>query len=237
MGHWIEAVLLLLLLTNLVLLGSSRIAFCIQVLAVQGVALGLLPVLAGTQEMAAPALLMAASALLLKGMVFPWLLLRALRDANVRHEVEPFIGYTLSVALGVLALAVFLWLGGRWALPFPSASPLMFPVALFTSFSGLFLIASRKKALSQVLGYLVLENGVYVFGSALVNEQPWLVELGVLLDVFVAVFVMGIIIFHISREFNHIDTNRLARLRDWKKQRHVTNRIDKTYDGMKGARP
>jgi len=79
---------------------------------------------------------------------------------------------------------------------------------------GFFLIMSRRIAISQVLGYLVLENGVFVFGMALVPEQPYLVELGILLDIFVGVFVMGIIIFHINREFDHIDVHRLADLKD-----------------------
>ena len=78
---------------------------------------------------------------------------------------------------------------------------------------GLFLIIGRKKALSQVLGYLVFENGIYAFGVGVAYEAPLLVELGVLLDVFVAVFVMGIAIFHIRREFDSIDTTRLETLR------------------------
>ena len=61
----------------------------------------------------------------------------------------------------------------------------------------------------------MLENGVYLFGIGVVRGTPMLVELGVLLDVFVAVFVMGIAIFHINREFDHIDTDRLTVLRDW----------------------
>lgn len=80
---------------------------------------------------------------------------------------------------------------------------------------GFFLIVSRRIALSQVLGYLVLENGIYILGVALVHEQPFLVELGVLLDVFVGVFVMGIMMFHINREFDHIDVHRLAKLTDF----------------------
>jgi hydrogenase-4 component E len=85
---------------------------------------------------------------------------------------------------------------------------------MFTILTGLFVICSRRKALTQVLGYLVMENGVCVFGSALAVEAPLPVELGVLLDVSVAVFVMGIVIFHINREFDHIDTDRLSILRD-----------------------
>ena len=87
------------------------------------------------------------------------------------------------------------------------------PTALFTFWIGMFLIVSRKKALTQVIGYLTLENGIYLFGLALAREEPLLVEMGVLLDVFVAVFVMGIAIFHISREFDHIDVDRLSRLK------------------------
>ena len=89
-------------------------------------------------------------------------------------------------------------------------------MAISTILIGLFLIISRKKAVSQVLGFLVMENGIYVFGVGVVQETSLLVELGVLLDVFVAVFVMGIIIFHISREFEHTDTTRLSTLKDWK---------------------
>jgi hydrogenase-4 component E len=78
---------------------------------------------------------------------------------------------------------------------------------------GLFLIISRKKAVSQVLGYLVMENGIYILGVSLVMEVPMLVELGVLLDAFVAVFVMCIATYHISREFDHIDVDQLDTLK------------------------
>jgi hydrogenase-4 component E len=81
--------------------------------------------------------------------------------------------------------------------------------------TGLFLIVARRTALTQALGYLVMENGIYAFGVGLVEGTPMLLELGILLDVFVAVFVMGIAIFHISREFDHIDTDRMTTLRDW----------------------
>ena len=107
-----------------------------------------------------------------------------------------------------------LWLSERLPLPQVPISSLIVPVALCTSLIGLFVIISRKKAITQVLGYLVLENGIYAFGVGVVPHSPLLVELGVLLDVFVAVFVMGITIFHINRQFDHIDTDRLVLLKD-----------------------
>jgi len=88
-------------------------------------------------------------------------------------------------------------------------------VAIFTMMTGLLLLTTRRKALTQVVGYLALENGIYTFGVAVARDgSPWLVELGILLDVFVAVFVMGIAIFHISREFDHIDADQLTALKD-----------------------
>jgi hydrogenase-4 component E len=112
-------------------------------------------------------------------------------------------------------LATSFWLNARLVLPTPPVTPFVVPVALFTTLAGLFVVVSRRKALTQVLGYLVLENGIYAFGAGVAQDGPLIVELGVLLDVFVAVFVMGIAIFHINREFDAIDTDRLASLHDW----------------------
>jgi hydrogenase-4 component E len=103
----------------------------------------------------------------------------------------------------------------RLALP-PSATghaPLLIPAGLATLLVGLFLIVSRRTAVTQVLGYLVVENGIYAVGVALVGGVPLLVELGVLMDIFVAVFIMSIAAYHISREFDHIDVGQLDRLR------------------------
>lgn len=211
----LELVLILVVLTNLKLLGSSRLGSSIRTLGVQGLLLGLLPLVAG-HDLTARVWLLAAGGVVIKGVMFPWMLMRALRDAEVRREVEPFVGMLTSILIGIVALGASFWLGHRLPLPRPAGSLLLVPVALSAILLGLFLIVSRRKAVSQVLGFLVMENGIYVFGVGVVQETSLLVELGVLLDVFVAVFVMGIIIFHISREFDHIDTDRLSMLRDWK---------------------
>ena len=65
-----------------------------------------------------------------------------------------------------------------------------------------------------MVGYLVMENGIYLFGIAVAEEVPFLVETGILLDIFVAVFVMGIAVFHINRQFDHIDIEKLTSLKD-----------------------
>ena len=214
MSLWIDAVLVTAVLLNLFVVGSSRLATCIRCVAAQGILFGLMTfVTHGEAHMLRTAVLAIAS-IGVKGVAFPALLFRALREAEVRREVEPYVGYNLSIFGGLAMLLFSFWLSERLPLPQTPVSPLIVPVAFFTSLIGLFVIISRKKALTQVLGYLMLENGIYAFGVGIVHTAPLVVELGVLLDVFVAVFVMGITIFHINREFDHIDTDRMAFLKD-----------------------
>ena len=207
-------ILVLVVLTNLKLLGSSRIGSSIRVVAAQGVVLGLLPVVAHVHDLSLRFALLAVGTVAIKGIVFPWFLFRAVREADVAREVEPYVGYVTSLLSGVVILAISFWMGTRLPMPESLASSWLAPVAIFSIFAGLFLIVSRKRALSQVLGFLVLENGVYTFGVGLAPQSSLLVEAGVLLDVFVAVFVMGITIFHINREFDHINTDQLNTLKD-----------------------
>ena len=208
----IDGIMVFLVVCNIILLGSSRLAMLIRIMAIQGLALGLLPLFIGTGDLTIHQYVIAAAVFSLKGMGFPWLLARAQQRAAVAREVEPYVSYTFSLLFGVLALSIAVWLASRLPLPFDIGSSLFIPMALFTIMVGFFLIITRRKALTQVIGYVTIENGIYVFGMALARESPLLVEIGILLDVFVAVFVMGITIFHISREFDHIDTDRLSTL-------------------------
>jgi len=210
-----EGVIALLVITDLLLLGSSRLRSCITIAALQGAVVSLLPVLLHGDEGWVRAWSLTVGSMLLKGGVFPWLLRRVLRESGVRREVEPFVGHTLSVMVGVAALAFAVWVDARLALPASATghAPLLIPAGLATLLVGLFLIVSRRTAVTQVLGYLVVENGIYAIGVALVGGVPLLVELGVLMDIFVAVFIMSIAAYHISREFDHIDVDQLDRLR------------------------
>ena len=214
MTVWIEAFLVLLMLTSLWLLGSSRLLSCIAAVSVQGVLLGLLPLLLGIDAPPWRLLLQAGASLGLKGIAFPLLLLRA-----VPFRGRPARG---GAPCGLLALPAHRG-GSPGGLPFRrgcgcpcrrSAPLLLVPAAMFTASTGLFVIVGRRSAIVQALGYLAMENGIAAFGLALAEQEPLLVEMGTLLDAFVAVFVMGITIFHINREFDHIDSDRLSSLKD-----------------------
>ena len=213
MQQWLELAIVLLFLTNLVMLGLSELGACIRMVAIQGILLGLFTLIAREDVLTARLIVLGVVSMGLKGFVFPLLLSRDIREAKVRREVEPFVGYAASIVAGLIMLAASMWIAARFPMLSAATSSFVIPVALSTAFTGLFLIISRRKALTQVIGYLVFENGIYMFGIAAAGEIPFLVEFGVLLDVFVAVFVMGIAINHINREFDHIDADQLSSLK------------------------
>ena len=209
----VDTLLVLIILTNFMLLASSRIAACIRAAAMQGVFLGLLPIFAHEGPLTYRAGLLAAAAVGIKGIAFPFYLNRTLTRIDVKREVEPYVGYSLSIFAGLGGLLLSAWVGSRLPFPGPVLSPLAVPVAFSTMLTGFFLIISRKKALSQVIGYLAAENGIFVFGVSAVRSASVMVELAVLLDVLVAVFVMGIAVHHINREFESIDVDRFSKLK------------------------
>jgi hydrogenase-4 component E len=80
--------------------------------------------------------------------------------------------------------------------------------------TGFLVLTTRRKAISQVIGYLVMENGIFIFGLLLAEAMPIMVEAGALLDLLVGTFVMGIVINQISREFSSLDTSLLTSLKE-----------------------
>jgi hydrogenase-4 component E len=149
-----------------------------------------------------------------KGLVIPALLRRAMRAASIDREIEPFIGFVSSLLLGAggtIAAVAF-----ARALPLlpEHAGTLLVPGAIASILTGFILLIGRVKAISQVCGYLILENGIYLFGLLLIHSTPLLVESGILLDVTVGVFIIGIIVDRIQRAFDSLDTRKLTTLRE-----------------------
>jgi hydrogenase-4 component E len=214
MTIWTDVLILGLVLTNFRLLATSRLLALIETMAIQAVALSLIPLTLSVQQVSLRLWVLVSATLAVKGGLLPWLLRRAMRETEVRREIEPFIGFSASVLVGIALLGLSFLITHPLPVTTSPESGFLLPGALFTILTGLTIIVSRRKALTQVIGYLAMENGVYAFGAALAVEEPLLVEMGILLDVFVAVFVMGITIHQISREFDHIDTDRLSELKD-----------------------
>jgi hydrogenase-4 component E len=209
----LDRLMLLLILSDMAFLAVSRLRAAVNLLAFQGALMGVLAIVALPGHLTTRAVLLATAGFGLRGILFPWLLRRVKRQAGIREEVDPIIGQGASVLLGIALLGGAMALGARFRLHSPVPSSMVVPAALFTIFTGLFLVVARRKALTQCLGYIVLENGIYGFGVATVGDVPALVELGALLDLFVAVLVMGIAMYRLNAAFDHMDTDQLTALR------------------------
>jgi hydrogenase-4 component E len=206
-----DSILIALLLTNFFILGTANLRAAIRGVAIQGLLLGTLPLFVESQPTLRLVTLVVATAAI-KGVVIPGLLLKALRDVHIRHEVEPYLGFVASLFLCAIGTALALLFADHLPLATADRAGLFVPASLATLFAGFLGLTTRRKAISQVTGYLVLENGIYVF--SLLLYQAMVVEVGVLLDLLVGIFIMGIVINHIQREFSSLDTERLSRLRE-----------------------
>lgn len=209
----LNAILVIILVMNLFILGTGRLVAVIRTAGAQGALLAVIPLLVH-QEVTVPVFLLAAATLALKGFVIPMIMLRALRDAQIKREVEPLIGLLSSIVVGALATAFALLLAGRLPLAGQHEGTLLVPASIATVLVGFILLTTRFKALNQVVGYLVLENGIFIFGMLLVEAMPLVVEMGVLLDLFVGIFVICIIVNHINDAFSSMDTRRLVSLKE-----------------------
>ncbi len=207
-------ILFILILTlNLFALGNGRILSVIKIVAMQGLLLGLLPLLLeqkyGVKEIAS-----ALTAVAIKAVIIPGMMAKALRDVQIKREVEPYISLLASIILGafVTSLAFLFFTEARFSLE--GAAAMILPASMATVVVGFIMLVTRYKALSQVLGYLVLENGIYIFSLLLLDAIPIVIELGMLLDLFVSVFVVSIITNHINQAFASLDTRKLSVLKE-----------------------
>ncbi|HEV2391318.1 MAG TPA: hydrogenase [Verrucomicrobiae bacterium] len=153
--------------------------------------------------------------LTLGGKVFflPWLLNRLVRRIQIHQEIEPLLNYTASMLL----CGAFTLLGYIVARPFTSLERLgnnTLAIAITLLLTGFFLMFNRRKAITQVLALLTVENGVMLAAIALSTYgMPLVVELGIFFDVMVAVMVLGILVYRIRETFASMDVSKLSQLR------------------------
>lgn len=213
MTTFLDGIFIALILLNFLILGKASLRGVIRVVSAQGVILGILPLLL-TSHLDLRLIVVVLGTTTLKGVILPRMLVRALEELSIRREVEPFISFPVSLIMGALGTVFAMFVAHRLPLALGPESDLLTSASLSTVLTGFLVLTTRRKALTQVLGYLVLENGIFIFGLLMLESLPFLVEVGVLLDLFVAIFVMGIVIHHINREFATESTERLTALKD-----------------------
>jgi hydrogenase-4 component E len=215
MGH-VDIVLSLIFLSILMSLGSSRLLELIRVMSFQGVLVSLVPVLIEPQyRTMSLAVAFASLMLLIKGVLIPLMIWFALRKVSIRREVEPLIGYHASLFAGLAMILFSVFISSRLHVVDRPESTLLLPCAITTIGAGFFLLMTRRKAITQIIGYLILENGIYLTGTALAGQMQthYVVEFGILLDLLVGVMIMGIILHRINSTYDDIDTTFLKQLK------------------------
>ncbi len=213
MNEIVNTLFVLVLILNLFALGNGRILSIIKIVAAQGVLLGILPLLLHS-HITLPVVATSIATVALKGFIIPAMMTKALRDVQIKREVEPLVGLLPSTLIGALAIAVTFLAFAASDSGFSGDASLIIPTSISTVIVGFILLTTRFKALSQVLGYLVLENGIYIFSLLLVEAIPLVVEMGMLLDLFVSIFVVSIITNHINKAFSSLDTRMLSTLKE-----------------------
>lgn len=204
MTTWIDASCILIVFLSLTILATYRIVGIIKIFAAQSFILGLVPFFLHADALSGRDIVTGAGTIILKAGLVPFVLLWAMRHVSMRSEIKPVIGLGTSIVFGGLLIAGAFWVSLSLKLPGKPVSDIVLPCSLATVLLGFMIMVTRTRAVTQVLGYLVMENGIFLFALSLFDAMPTLIEMGILLDIFVAVFIMAIVVNHINEEFERI---------------------------------
>jgi hydrogenase-4 component E len=190
----------------------------IRIFAVQSMLLGAIACIIAYFNHATHIYYVALLTFVIKGGLLPWLLERLVKRTGIRREIEPLINVPLSILIaGALTLLGYVVAESFYHPEETSAraalghNTLAVAIALFLI--GFFTMINRRKAVTQVMGLLSLENGLVLAAISLTYGMPLIVELGIFFDVLVAVLVLGILVFRIRETFDSTDVSKLRRLR------------------------
>jgi len=216
--HISNILLALILLSVLLSLRSNRLMALVKLMAFQGTVVSTVPLFLDIEHGVTLSLFMFFLLLVLvKGLVIPGLMYVAVKQVVSSREVEPILGYHASLFAGLILIVFSVYVTNHLYLAMlPASHKLLLVTAITTMGAGLILLMGRRKAITQVIGYLMMENGIYLIGTALAKQThtQFIVEFAVLLDLIVCVLVMGIVLNNINHAFDDVDTILLGQLKD-----------------------
>ncbi len=212
-SQWIMLLAVGMLVVQLLMIVQRMLLTTIRLFALQSLMLALLATILAYFNQAIDVYLVAGLTLAGKAVFLPWLLKRLVHRIQIHQEIEPLLNSTTSmVVCGGLTL-----LGYVVARPFTSFERLgnnTLAIAVTLLLTGLFLMCNRRKAISQVLALLTVENGIMLAAVALTTYgMPLVVELGIFFDVLVGVMVLGILVYRIRENFASMDVSKLSQLK------------------------
>lgn len=206
-------VLLIIFTISLLYLGiAHRLLTYIKILAFQGVLLFGIAFIELIQINALNLSFILLETIVFKAVVIPMFLNYVMKKNRITRDAEPFLPNFVSLILITLIIITTFILSN--AIDDSQISKIFFVVAISTLFTGLYIIVTRHKIITHVMGYLIIENGVFILSLAVGSEMPMLVNLGILLDIFVSVFLLGIFVNRIGDVLKDVDVDQLKNLKD-----------------------
>jgi hydrogenase-4 component E len=206
-------VLLITFTISLLYLGiAHRLLTYIKILAFQGVLLFGIAFIELIQINVANLAFILLETIVFKTIAIPLFLNYVIKRNKITRDAEPFLPNFISLIIITLIIIVTFILSN--AVADTHISKIYFVVALSTLFSGLYIIVTRNKIITHVMGYLVIENGVFILSLAVGTEMPMLVNIGILLDIFASVFLLGIFVNKIGDVLKDVDVDQLKNLKD-----------------------
>ena len=154
--------------------------------------------------------------LMIKSIIIPKVLTYVTRKLEIEFKLEtnPYVSIRASVIISALLVALSYFLIQQ--IPFKSDQIVnaYLPVSMAQFFIGLFVLVNRRTVLSQVVGLLIIENGLFLFAMALTHGVSLLIEIGIFVDILVGILISSVLLFRISRTFDSLDVGKLENLRD-----------------------
>lgn len=191
---------------------ANRMMTYIKVLAFQGLLLFFVVFIQLNEINTLNLALILLETIVFKSLAVPVFLSYLLRRNKITREAEPYLPNFVSLVITTFIVVITILISST--IEDTHLDKIFFVVALSTLFFGLYLIATRRKIITHVMGYMVMENGVFVLSLAIGNEMPMLVNMGVMLDIFASVLILGIFLNRIGDVFKDVDVDQLSNLKD-----------------------
>ncbi len=209
----IDVLLITFIITLFYMAIANRMLTYLKVLAFQGVLLFVVVFLQLKEINTVNLALILLETIVFKSVAVPLFMAHVLKRNNITRESEPFLPNFVSLIITTFIVVVTILLANQ--VKDTNLDKIFFVVALSSLFTGLYFIATRRKIITHVIGYLIIENGVFVLSLAVGNEMPMLVNLGIMLDIFASVLILGIFLNKIGDVFKDVDVDQLSNLKDY----------------------
>ncbi|MDP3790880.1 MAG: hypothetical protein Q8R38_02425 [Candidatus Omnitrophota bacterium] len=201
------------LIVTFLLVIAKRITALVRAFGIQSLFLSLYTLYMGVSQRHTELLVVSGLIFILKVMVIPFVLLRIMRRINAEEDLGLIVNPQISLVIA-LVFAYLSYLFAHKAMALTNfAESSAFIVSITAVCVGFFIMVSRMKALSQIIGLLVMENGVFLAAGAIAGGMPFFVEIALFFDLFIFVIIIEVFVYKVNRLFTHIDTSKMKSLK------------------------